>query len=63
MKKLNEEDIIGIFQKELGNSKFASEDVEIFRLKKIPIVAKIDTLVASTDIPTGMKLQEAIMKS
>jgi len=63
MKKLNEEDIIRIFQKEMGNRKFVSEDVEIFRLKKIPIVAKIDTLVASTDIPTGMKLQEAIRKS
>lgn len=63
MKKLNEIDVIRIFQKEIGNRKFVSEDVEIFRLKKIPIVAKIDTLVASTDIPTGMKLQEAIRKS
>ena len=63
MKKLNEEDIIRIFQKELGNRRFVSEDVEIFRLKRIPIIAKIDTLVASTDIPIGMKPQEAIRKS
>ena len=63
MKKLNEEDIIRIFQKQLGNKKFVSEDVEVFKLGKTSVIAKIDTLVQSTDIPKKMTLQDAMRKS
>ena len=51
MIKLDENKIINIFQTKLGNKKFISEDVEIFTLGKVKIVAKTDTMVQSTDIP------------
>ena len=51
MTKLNEDKIIKIFQTKLGNKKFISEDVETFTLGKTKIIAKIDTMVESTDIP------------
>ena len=63
MSKLNENDIIKIFQKNLGNKKFISEDVEVFKLGKIYFVAKTDTLVESTDIPAKMKIHYAARKS
>jgi thiamine-monophosphate kinase len=63
MKKLNETSIIEIFQKGLVNKKFDSEDVEVFSLGKNKIVAKTDTLVQSTDIPSKMKLSDAARKS
>lgn len=63
MKKLDETSIIGIFQKGLGKKKFDSEDVEVFNLGKNKIVAKTDTLVESTDIPSKMKLSDAARKS
>jgi thiamine-monophosphate kinase len=63
MKKLDETSIIEIFQKGLGNKKFDSEDVEVFNLGKNKIVAKTDTLVQSTDIPSKMKLSDAARKS
>ena len=63
MKKLDETSIIEIFQKGLGNKKFNSEDVEVFNLGKNKIVAKTDTLVQSTDIPSKMKLSDAARKS
>lgn len=63
MKKLDETSIIEIFQKGLGKKKFDSEDVEVFNLGKNKIVAKIDTLVQSTDIPPKMKLSDAARKS
>jgi thiamine-monophosphate kinase len=63
MNKLNEKEIIKIFQKKLGNSKFVSEDVEVFKLGKSNCVSKVDTLVESTDIPPGMNLKDAIRKS
>ena len=63
MTKLDETQIIKIFQKKLGNKKFVSEDVEIFSLGKNKIVAKTDTLVQSTDIPSKMKLADAARKS
>ena len=62
MNKLNEKEIIKIFQKKLGNSKFVSEDVEVFKLGKSNCVSKVDTLVESTDIPYGMTLKDAIRK-
>ena len=63
MTKLDESLIIKIFQRKLGNKKFVSEDVEIFNLGKTKIVAKTDTLVESTDIPSKMKLKDAARKS
>jgi len=63
MTKLSESEIINIFQTKLGNKKFISEDVEVFSLGKIKIVAKTDTMVQSTDIPQKMKLLDAARKS
>jgi thiamine-monophosphate kinase len=63
MTKLDESSIIEIFQKKLGKKKFVSEDVEFFNIGKTKIVAKIDTLVESTDIPSKMKLSDAARKS
>jgi len=63
MKKPNEKDIIKIFQKQLGNKKFVSEDVEVFSLGKTSFVTKIDTLVESTDVPSGMSIQDSVRKS
>ena len=63
MKKLDETSIIEIFQKGLGKNKFNSEDVEVFNLGKNKIIAKTDTLVQSTDIPSKMGLSDAARKS
>jgi hypothetical protein len=45
MTKLDESSIIKIFQNRLGKKKFVSEDVEIFNVDKIKIVAKTDTII------------------
>lgn len=63
MTKLNERKIIQIFQNNMGKNKFVSEDVEFFKIGKTNFVAKVDTLVESTDIPLGMKLHDAARKS
>jgi thiamine-monophosphate kinase len=63
MKKLSENEIINIFQTKLGNKKFVSEDVEKFTLGKTKVIAKIDTMVQSTDIPHKMRLTDAARKS
>ena len=63
MKELDEFEIIKSIQRTLGNKKFASEDVEIFRIGKRNMVVKIDTLVQSTDIPPKMRLEDAVRKS
>ena len=63
MSKLDESEIIKIFQKKLGCKNFVSEDVESFKLNKPNIIAKTDTLVESTDIPPKMKLGDAARKS
>lgn len=63
MNMLDESAIIKIFQKRLGNKKFVSEDVEVFNIGKSKIVAKVDTLVQSTDIPPKMKIRHAARKS
>ena len=63
MTKLNERKIIQIFQKNMGNKKFISEDVEFFKAGKTNFVLKVDTLVQSTDIPNGMSLQDVARKS
>ena len=63
MSKLDETEIIKIFQRKLGCKNFVSEDVESFKLTKPNIIAKTDTLVESTDIPPKMKLGDAARKS
>lgn len=55
MTKLDETSIIRIFQNNLKNKKFVSEDVEVFQIGKKKLVSKVDTLVESTDIPSGTK--------
>ena len=59
MSKLSEKKIIKLFQNRLGNTNFVPEDVESFKIGKKYFVAKVDTLVESTDIPPGMKLEDA----
>lgn len=63
MTKLDEHAIIAIFQKKIGNKKFVSEDVELFNIGNTNIVAKVDTLVQSSDIPPQMSLKDAARKS
>ena len=59
----SEEQIIKIFQKNFGNKKFVSEDVEFLRIGNMGLVFKLDTLVASTDVPPKMKLEDVARKS
>ena len=63
MKKLDESEIIKKFQKTLGNRNFVSEDVESFSIGNSKVIAKVDTLVQSTDIPPQMSLNDAARKS
>ena len=63
MSKLNEKKIINLFQNRLGNAGFVPEDVEFFKIGKNNLVTKVDTLVESTDIPPGMKLDDVARKS
>ena len=63
LNNLDETEIIRIFQKNLNNKKFLSEDVEVFNLDKSKIIVKTDTLVESTDIPNTMNLRDAARKS
>jgi thiamine-monophosphate kinase len=62
MNKLDERQIIRIFQK-FANKKIVSEDVEVFKIGKNFGVIKTDTLVESTDVPDGMKPSEIARKS
>ncbi|MGQ0376261.1 MAG: thiamine-phosphate kinase [Nitrososphaerota archaeon] len=62
MSRLNEAQIIKIFQRHL-NKNFVSEDVETFKIGKTSCVVKLDTLVESTDIPPKIKLQDVARKS
>lgn len=63
MTKLDESQIIAKFQKIFGNQNFVMEDVELFKIGRQNIIAKVDTLVQSTDIPSKMSLNEAARKS
>ena len=63
MKVLDESTIINIFQRNFGNKKFVSEDVDSFNVGKTKIIVKVDTLVQSTDIPPKMSLADAARKS
>ena len=63
MIKLSEKKIIELFQNKLGNTSFVPEDVESFKIGKKRLIVKVDTLVESTDLPPGMKLEDAARKS
>jgi thiamine-monophosphate kinase len=64
MTRLDEAKIIKIFQQSFGKkSKFVPEDVELLRFGKVYFVTKSDMLVESTDVPSGMKLDEIARKS
>ena len=63
MSKLSEKKIINLFQNRLGNTGFIPEDVEFFKIGKKYFVTKVDTLVESTDVPHGMKLEDVSRKS
>lgn len=64
MSRLDEAKIIKIFQQSFGKkSKFVPEDVEVLRIGKAYFVTKSDMLVESTDVPTGMKVDEIARKS
>src|SRR2546427_9766862 len=64
MSKLDEAEIIRIFQQSFGKkSKFIPEDVEILRMNNVTIIAKSDMLVESTDVPPGMQISEIARKS
>jgi len=63
MNKLSEKKIIELFQSKLGNTSFVPEDVESFKIGKKRLIVKVDTLVESTDLPPGMKLDDAARKS
>ena len=63
MSKLSEKKIIELFQNRLGNTNFVPEDVESFKIGKKRLVVKVDTLVENTDLPPGMKLDDAARKS
>ena len=63
MNKLSEKKIIELFQSKLGNTSFVPEDVESFKIGKKRLIVKVDTLVESTDLPPGMKLEDAARKS
>ena len=63
MRKLSEKKIIDIFQDGLGNGGFVPEDVEFFKTGKKYAVVKVDTLVESTDVPPGTKLEDLARKS
>jgi len=59
MKKLNEKDIIKIFQKK----KLFPEDIEIFHLGNQMCASNIDTLVESTDVPPKSNFIDIARKS
>ena len=62
MKKLNERNIIQIFQEKLDQKRVA-EDVETFTNKTGYTVTAIDTLVQSTDMPQNTNLADISRKS
>lgn len=63
MARLDERQIITIFQKTFANKKFVSEDVEQFRSGRSTIAVKTDTLVSRTDVPPKMRTEDIARKS
>ena len=62
MSSPDESEIIKEFQRSLGG-RFTPEDVESFCVSGKTVVAKVDTMVQSTDMPDGMTLADAARKS
>ena len=64
MKNPDEIDIIKTFQSRFGKkSKFQANDIEALKIGNIKFITKSDMLVQSTDMPTGMSLDEVARKS
>lgn len=64
MKNPDEVKIIKTFQNRFGRkSKFQADDIEVVKIRNSKFVVKSDMLVQSTDVPTGMKLEEISRKS
>ncbi len=64
MKKPDETEIIKIFQSSFGQGKkFVPEDLEALSISNRNFLVKLDMLVQSTDVPTGMKLYQVARKS
>lgn len=63
MTKLDERQIIEIFQNRFSNKNFVAEDVDIFNVGKTNCIVGIDTLVESTDIAPHTKISDAARKS
>ena len=63
MKNPDEREIINTFQRRFGRSSFLGDDIEIIKIGSSKIIVKSDMLVASTDVPPGMKISEIARKS
>lgn len=63
MAKLDEKQIILLFQRSFGRKTPGMEDVETIKVGKNIAVIKIDTLVSGTDVPPGMNLHDVARKS
>ncbi|MEM3143046.1 MAG: thiamine-phosphate kinase [Candidatus Nitrosotenuis sp.] len=63
MTKLDEKQIIILFQRAFGRKTPTMEDVETIKVGKNIAVIKIDTLVSGTDVPPGMSLHDVARKS
>lgn len=63
MNRLDERQIIKIFQKSFLGKKFVSEDVESFKIGKGFGIIKTDTLVEGTDVPPSMNPLQIARKS
>lgn len=64
MKNPDEIEIIKTFQRRFGRkSRFQADDVEVLKIGNTKFIVKSDMLVQSTDMPTGMTLDEVARKS
>lgn len=64
MKKLDETEIIRIFQNRFGRGiRFIADDVENIKISGIEFAVKSDMLVQSTDVPPKMSLKQIARKS
>ena len=63
MKNPDEREIIKIFQKRFGKSRFFADDVEVLKIGRFKFITKSDMLVQSTDVPQGMKIASIARKS
>jgi thiamine-monophosphate kinase len=64
MKSPDERKIIKTFQSRFGKKAgFLADDIEVLKIGSTRFIIKSDMLVQSTDVPTGMKIQEIARKS